>query len=158
VNCDTGTIRWDLNDNITEYSSSVAGVRNGIAVTNPETGVITVWDVLGGGTETPAEKLLAFLPICNCTDCTGDLEILQGEYECDYDAVTVPTYCYNVTSVTDGGNNALRIFAMKYNAYLVGYPIQTSYNLNSGSTVYRICINKPIAEIGNASTETWVLV
>jgi len=154
-NCDIGTITWFLNDNITGSYPSVDGARNGIAVTNPMTNEVTLWDVTGS---TPAEKLAEFLPICNCTDCTGNVDSLAGEYECDYPDVPVDAYCYNVVFVGDGRDNTLKLFAMRYNAYLVGYPFQTAYNPTTGSTTYRVCLNRPIAQIGNPSSQTWTLV
>lgn len=160
VNCDTGTIRWDLWDNLTSYPDN-AGARNGIAVTNPETGVITLWDVSGAfdssTEETVATKLYNFLQVCNCTDCEGGTVILAGEYECVYPSVPISTYCYDVTFIGNGGTLEIRTFAMMYNANLIGYPIQTAYNLSTGSTKLRVCLNKPISEIGHSANHTWSL-
>lgn len=162
INCDEGTVRWDLWDNVIEYTS-VEGARNGIAVTDPVSGVITLWDVSGtansGAGDDVSDKMLNFLPICNCTDCTGDLEVLQGQYECDYPEFATAEYCYDVTfTENDGRQLSLTNIAMKYQAYLVGYPMQTSHVAGSTTTVYRICLNRPIAEVGKLPNSTWVLV
>lgn len=156
VNCDTGLITWFLADYLASYPTTIVGARNGVAVTNPFTGEVTVWDVAG---TTVAAKLLAFADICNCVDCTGNLTILAGEYECIYPAVPTNTYCYNVTITgSDGANNSLRLFAMNINNYLNSYPIQTAYNPATSVAVYRVCLSAPIASIGKPATQTWVLV
>lgn len=162
INCDTGTVRWDFIDNLTEYPS-FEGARNGIAITDPNSGIITLWDVSGtansGEGETPADKLLNFLSACNCVDCDTDTFILEGEYECVYPAFGESVYCYNVT-VTASAGKVLELtnIAMKYNAYLVGYPLQTAHVAGGTTTVYRICLNRPIADIGKLPNTTWVLV
>jgi len=162
VNCDTGTVRWDLYDALTEYPADGTGARNGVAVTDPITGVITIWDVSGsagsGEGETVAGKLFNFLSVCNCTDCEGGSEILAGEYECDYPEIPNNVYCYDVAYTTDGSPLNARTLAMSYNQYLVGYPIQTAYNTTNGATTIRICLNRPIASIGKAANQTWTLV
>lgn len=162
TNCDTGTVRWDLWDDVTEYTS-IDGARNGIAVTNPETGEITVWDVSGtansGAGDDVSDKMLNFLPICNCTDCEGELEILQGQYECDYPDIPTNIYCYNVVQTSnDGSVLNLTTIAMQYNAYLIGYPQQTAHTANSTTTTYRICLNRPIEQVGKVPNSTWTLV
>lgn len=162
INCDEGTVRWDLWDNVTEYQT-VEGARNGIAVTDPTSGVITLWDVSGtansGAGDDVADKMLNFLPICNCTDCDGELEVLAGEYECVYPEFSTGLYCYNVTFTSNKGTVLeMTNIAMKYNDYLVGYPMQTSHVAGSTTTVYRICLNRPIAQVGKLPNSTWVLV
>lgn len=158
VDCATGEVSWILYDYVNTYAD-IDGARNGIAVTNPETGVIYVWDVNGTDDENGvADKLDRFLQLCNCVDCDGGLELLAGEYECDYPSIPSTSYKYEVT-VTDGENPlGIRHLAMNYNANLIGYPYVKSFNEGTGVHVYVITLNAPIATIGHPSNQSWVLV
>lgn len=160
VDCVTGETTWILSDYLKTYPLG-NGVRNGIAVTDPTTGVIYVWDISSGGaTETIADKLQAMLSICNCFDCEGEEAIhTYGEYQCNYPAIADGNYCYNVTITNDGepNSNGSRKLALVYNDFLVGYPFVISYNPANGTRVYRVCLNEDIDKVGRGAGQTWVL-
>ncbi len=154
---------WWPDETITKEWNTTTGTRNGIGVVID--GTTYVWDVQGDADSSedieensPYAKLAAFLELCkDCENCDEQgVSTLAGEYNvggvATYPNLPGTSFCYEVT-VTDvedypSAQDIQRV-EMAAGTDLVGAVRVISYDPNTDTAVYHMCLDKAVTSSGS---------
>jgi len=166
LTCD-GDTQWVIYDDYeslnTTWGVYATGQRNGIAQSVPQpdgTTITYLWDIKGivssdaPTVNSPLAKMEAWISQ-NVEDLDENGNILNGEYNglnySSYPALAgATTYCYTFTRTDAGDEQSISLVELFYANNMVGAGA-TFISRTAGVSTYRICFNKPVAQIGTAS-------
>lgn len=170
-------VTWQLYDGIetslTTWGSYATGQRNGIAVTT-EDGVVELWDIYGGASSdestvnSPHAKLETYAAFTG-GGATASVLGVQAFYPDDENSThvrgqysgyagqgfpalaTAATYCYSFTRSDSGDAQSVSLVELFYANYITGKVVVYDRNDGTGVTTYKICFDRPSAQIGKAT-------